>query len=161
MRIAIPVTDGQVSQHFGHCHQFIFFEVDQEKQVIISRESIAPPPHEPGVLPAWIAERGADVVIAGGMGQRAQQMLVRSGAEVVAGVPPSDPVSVVEQYLAGTIQPDENPCDHGDAHGQPDQKRHCASSHASASRTDAAELVHKAFKTRGTATAKVPEEVSN
>ena len=33
--------------------------------------ALVPPPHEPGVLPGWLHHLGADVIIAGGMGQRA------------------------------------------------------------------------------------------
>jgi hypothetical protein len=38
------------------------------------KETLAHPPHEPGVLPSWLHELGADVIIAGGMGQCASSL---------------------------------------------------------------------------------------
>ncbi len=33
--IAIPVANGQLCLHFGHCQQFALFEVDLAKQQIV------------------------------------------------------------------------------------------------------------------------------
>jgi hypothetical protein len=41
------------------------------------KETFVPPPHEPGVLPTWLHELGADVIIAGGMRQRVLVCFVR------------------------------------------------------------------------------------
>ncbi|MCK7542001.1 MAG: hypothetical protein MZV63_69485 [Marinilabiliales bacterium] len=37
----------------------------------LKKHSSHPRPHEPGLLPGWLAEKGVTDVIAGGMGQRA------------------------------------------------------------------------------------------
>jgi len=52
------------------------------------------------------------VIIAGGMGYRAQQLFAQNGIKVVVGAPGNDPESVVSDYLNGTLQTGENPCDH-------------------------------------------------
>jgi predicted Fe-Mo cluster-binding NifX family protein len=70
------------------------------------------PPHEPGLLPRWLHERGADVIIAGGMGQRAQQLFAQSGMTVVVGAPAETPEQLASAYLSGTLQAGENICDH-------------------------------------------------
>jgi len=112
MRIAVPVVDGQLAQHFGHCEQFMLFEVDAEERTVRGPETVASPPHQPGLLPQWLKELGADVIIAGGMGTRAQELFARSGIEAIVGVDMSDPRAIAEQYLAGNLQAGENICDH-------------------------------------------------
>ncbi len=74
MIIAIPTAGAALCAHFGHCEEFLFFEVDRSAQQIVGKKGIQPPPHQPGMLPPWIKEQGADIVICGGMGMRAQQL---------------------------------------------------------------------------------------
>jgi predicted Fe-Mo cluster-binding NifX family protein len=112
MRIAIPLADGKLAMHFGHCERFALVDVDQQKNVISAREDIVPPPHQPGLLPPWLAERGATLIIAGGMGQRAQDLFTNHGIRVLVGVPVDTPEELVQAYLAGTLQPGANVCDH-------------------------------------------------
>jgi len=71
-----------------------------------------PPTHEPGVLPRWLNEQGADVAIVGGMGERAQQLLRENGIEVITGAPMDSPESLANQYLSNTLVLGENLCDH-------------------------------------------------
>ena len=64
------------------------------------------------MLPAWLAEQGANLVLAGGMGGRAIQLFADQGVEVIVGVPQLDPESLVRAYLAGEIGAGANACDH-------------------------------------------------
>ena len=112
MRIAIPVVDGVVARHFGHCQQFALLDVETDSKRIVTKEFVDAPDHQPGLLPGWLAERGANVIIAGGMGVRAQQLFAQQGIEVLAGSAVQDPEAAVEAYLAGTLETSENPCDH-------------------------------------------------
>jgi predicted Fe-Mo cluster-binding NifX family protein len=112
MKIAIPLADGRLAMHFGHCERFALVDVDSEGKRILKREDVVAPPHQPGLLPAWLAERGANVIIAGGMGQRAQGLFAERGIEVVVGAPAETPERLVGDYLAGTLQSGDNVCDH-------------------------------------------------
>ena len=113
MRIAIPLADGRLSSHFGHCDQFALVDVDEPTKEIRATALHAPPAHAPGALPAWLAEQGAEVVIAGGIGQRAQQLFTASGIDVVVGAPASaQPQELVRAYLDGTLAGGQNVCDH-------------------------------------------------
>jgi predicted Fe-Mo cluster-binding NifX family protein len=112
MRIAVPLAEGRLAMHFGHCQQFALLDADPDTRRILKREDIAAPPHQPGLLPAWLAERGATVIIAGGMGQRAQGLFAERGIEVVVGAPAEVPERLVEDYLAGTLASGDNVCDH-------------------------------------------------
>ena len=112
MRIAIPLAGGQLAAHFGHCEQFAFFDVDVEKKAITDRTFADSPDHQPGLLPRWLAEHGANIIIAGGMGSRAQSLFTENQIEVIVGTDIADPESIVEAYLAGTLQTGGNICDH-------------------------------------------------
>lgn len=108
--IAVPVTDGKLAAHFGHCENFAFMETEHGK--LLNTEMRKPPAHEPGVLPEWLHEQGADVVIVGGMGQRAQDLLRQKGVEVLIGAPMDSPESLAHQYLSNTLMTGDNLCDH-------------------------------------------------
>jgi predicted Fe-Mo cluster-binding NifX family protein len=110
--IAVPVENGKLASHFGHCAHFDLMELDNEKQDIISRSRVEAPPHEPGLLPGWLAERGVTLVIAGGMGSRAQTLFAQHGLELVLGAPQDEPESLARRFLAGTLVAGANQCDH-------------------------------------------------
>lgn len=112
MRIAIPIADGKLCMHFGHCERFALLDADQVQGKVVKREDVEPPPHAPGLLPPWLAQRGVHCVIAGGMGQRAQQLLVEQGVKVIVGAPSETPEKLVEEYLSGKLKPGANICDH-------------------------------------------------
>jgi len=112
MKIAIPLVEGRLCMHFGHCEEFAIVEAEVKDKKIVNKTLIVPPPHEPGLLPKWIQGQGADVVIAGGMGQRAQQLFTQNGIVVVVGAPSETPESLVEAYLNKSLQTGENVCDH-------------------------------------------------
>jgi len=112
MKIAIPLADGKLSMHFGHCERFALVDVNPAEKKILKREDITAPPHEPGLLPPWLAERGVTIIIAGGMGQRAQKLFAEQGIQVVVGAPDETPERLVGDFLAGKLQSGENICDH-------------------------------------------------
>lgn len=112
MIIAIPVCANKLDLHFGHCKEFALIKVDLEKKSILSRENIQAPPHQPGLLPPWLAKQGVNVVIAGGMGQRAQDLFIKENIKVLTGAPEESPEKLVNAYLTNTLQLGENCCDH-------------------------------------------------
>lgn len=110
MRVAVPVADGKLNMHFGHCETLALLDVKDRS--IIGREDIAAPPHEPGLLPRWLAEREVDVVIAGGMGQRAQSLFAEQNIQVVIGAGSETPEVLVASFLNGELISGVNVCDH-------------------------------------------------
>lgn len=112
MKIAIPMVENVLCMHFGHCEQFALIDVDDGTKAISRRENLTPPPHEPGLLPPWLAERGVTRVIAGGMGQRAQAIFAENGIDVIVGAPAAAPEDLVRSFLDGTLEVGENTCDH-------------------------------------------------
>ena len=112
MRIAIPLAQGNLSLHFGHCDEFAIFDIDDNTKKVISRKDETPPGHEPGVLPRWLHENNVSVIIAGGMGQRAQQLFEQNKIAVVIGAADNAPEQLVLQYLTGQLECGQNICDH-------------------------------------------------
>ncbi|KPJ66067.1 MAG: chromosome partitioning protein ParA [Coxiella sp. DG_40] len=112
MRIAIPLAQGKLSLHFGHCDQFAIFDIDDKTSKVINRKDAAPPAHAPGVLPKWLHENNVSVIITGGMGQRAQQLFTQNNIEVVTGVSAQSPEELVSAYLENTLETGDNICDH-------------------------------------------------
>ena len=112
MKIAIPLAAGRLTMHFGHCEEFAILEVDEQSKEILNKSTYTPPPHAPGALPRWLHEQGADVIITGGMGQRAQQLFAQNGITVVVGAPTDSPEHLASTYLEGTLQTGGNLCDH-------------------------------------------------
>ena len=112
MRIAIPLADGRLAMHFGHCGQFAFVDVDEAAKQVLQTSLLSPPPHEPGLLPRWLHEHGVHLVIAGGMGQRALDLFAQNGVRVVVGAPSDAPSTIVAAYLDGKLAAGKNACDH-------------------------------------------------
>ncbi len=110
MKFAIPLAEGKLTAHFGHCQEFALVEV--EGNVIKNKETLVPPPHEPGVLPKWLHDQGANVIIAGGMGARALDLFAQNDIKVIVGASALTPEELVKQYLDNTLQTGGNVCDH-------------------------------------------------
>jgi len=110
IRFAVPTNDRKLCAHFGHCAEFAI--IDVENNAILAESYITPPPHEPGLLPGWLSERGVNQIIAGGMGQRAQQLFAESNVNVITGALGEFPCEVVENYLNGSLVTGINTCDH-------------------------------------------------
>ena len=121
MRIAIPVSEGQLAPHFGHSRRFALLEVDAAGKRITSSTEVDAPEHMPGRLPAWLKARGVDVGIAGGRGARAQSHVAAASIEVITGAPAASVTALAEQFLAGTLASRPSACTHsGPCHGRLD-----------------------------------------
>jgi predicted Fe-Mo cluster-binding NifX family protein len=110
MKFAIPLAEGKLTAHFGHCQEFAL--VDVEDNAVKKTQTLVPPPHEPGVLPKWLHDLGANVIIAGGMGARALDLFAQNDIKVVVGAKALAPEELVKQYLDNTLQVGGNVCDH-------------------------------------------------
>ena len=108
--IAIPTSNNCLCQHFGHCEKFALFQVEEGK--ITSESYLVPPPHEPGVLPAWLASQGANYIIAGGMGHRAISLFNQQNITVLIGAEAKPARTLVEDFMNNELKTGVNMCDH-------------------------------------------------
>ncbi len=112
MRYAVPLANGVLSAHFGHCDEFALVDVNPDTGQVEEVNKAKAPSYAPGALPAWLSENGAGIIIAAGMGQRAQQLFHKSGIQVVLGAQEAPPEELVRAHLAGALDTGDNICDH-------------------------------------------------
>ncbi len=110
MKFAIPLVNGKLMPHFGHCQEFALIDVEDKQ--IKKKEILIPPPHEPGVLPKWLSDLETNVVITGGMGNKAKSLFDLHKITVIIGAPELEPEELVNRYLDNTLVAGDNPCDH-------------------------------------------------
>lgn len=107
MRIAVASEGQSVAGHFGHCDSFIIF--DAENGAILNTESVPNPGHRPGFLPNFLADRGVNVIISGGMGGGAVEIFNERNVEVVVGAS-GEAKDAVERYLRGELKSTGSVC---------------------------------------------------
>lgn len=113
-KIAIPLENGILCAHFGHCEQFAILEVVNNK--ITEIKEITPPQHVPGLYPKWIAEFGVTDVIAGGMGQKAINLFHAEKINVFVGAPANTATEIVTDFLLNKLTLNANYCNHDENH---------------------------------------------
>ncbi|MCD6495691.1 MAG: NifB/NifX family molybdenum-iron cluster-binding protein [Candidatus Aenigmarchaeota archaeon] len=118
MKISFASEDGKgldsmLAHHFGRCPYYIFVEVDGKKTGKV--ENMKNPffdGHEPGIVPSFIAEQKADVIVAGGMGPQAIKWFEQLGVKAIT-TEPKKIGAILSDYLEGKLSEAE-PCDeHG------------------------------------------------
>lgn len=107
MKIAVAAVGNSVAEHFGRCESFIFF--DAEKGKILSEKTVPNPGHKPGFLPNFLADNGAKVIIAGGMGGGAVDIFNERGVEVVVGAG-GDARAAAGAYVKGELRSTGSVC---------------------------------------------------
>ncbi|MGQ9673738.1 MAG: NifB/NifX family molybdenum-iron cluster-binding protein [Candidatus Aminicenantales bacterium] len=110
MKVAIASDNGYVSAHFGRCSSYTMVEIERER--ITGRQEIANPGHSPGFLPGFLAEKGVNVIIAGGMGPRAQGLFAERNIQTITGVQ-GKVDEVIEKFIRHELEPGRDLCDHG------------------------------------------------
>jgi predicted Fe-Mo cluster-binding NifX family protein len=119
-KYAVPTQNRKLCAHFGHCENFAVLEV--EDGAIVKEEYLTPPAHQPGSYPAFLASRGVNTIIAGGMGAMAQNLFAQNGIEVVMGVGSEEPSALVVRHLQKELESGQNLCDSDHGH---DHEGHC------------------------------------
>lgn len=113
MKLAVATDGTMVAAHFGRCEAYTL--VDVAGGQVGGREVVANPGHEPGFLPRFLAGLGVDVIVAGGMGPRAQGLFAERGIRTVVGV--TGPVDkALEHFAAGRLAAGDSLCEHGPGH---------------------------------------------
>jgi predicted Fe-Mo cluster-binding NifX family protein len=114
MIICIAAENGSVCSHFGHCPEFVLFEVEGEE--VRRLKSVANPGHAPGTLPPILKEWGVTHVVAGGMGARAVELFRSMGVEVYTGCQ-GGLEDVARSLAAGKLQSSGATCEHHGGRG--------------------------------------------
>ncbi len=115
-RIAIPLENGVLCAHFGHCQTFAIVQVNNGQ--VESVEEFSPPEHVPGLYPRWVASFGVTDVIAGGMGHKAITLFNEQKINAYVGAPIKPAKELVEDFLADRLALTANYCNHDHTCGQ-------------------------------------------
>jgi predicted Fe-Mo cluster-binding NifX family protein len=123
MKIAVPVTkENQIDSHFGHCESYGVFTISDNNEIaeIKSVES----PQGCGCksdIASVLAADGVSVMLAGGIGGGAINVLNNSGIEVIRGCS-GDATEVVKLYLSGLVEDSGSSCHQHEIHHQAGQQ---------------------------------------
>jgi len=110
LRIAVPTLNNSLTAHFGHCEKFAIIDIEDNR--IASEIYVTPPIHQPGVYPQFLAQKNVDLIIAGGMGMKAQQLFAQNNIKVYIGVSQGTPQELAMDYINNQLQTGDNLCDH-------------------------------------------------
>ncbi len=103
-KIAIPVTkSNQIDDHFGHCEFYGIYTIS-EKNEILDVQTIK---SEQGCgcksnIASVLAKNGVTIMLAGGIGDGAINVLNNSGIQVIRGCS-GNATDIVKQYVEGKI----------------------------------------------------------
>ena len=110
VKLAIPSENEKLCSHFGHCQQFAIYNIENDK--ILKSEFVNTPEHTPGAFPKFLNELGVKVVIAGGMGNKAQAHFKNQGIELITGADEPELNILVQNYIEGKLESKEVKCNH-------------------------------------------------
>lgn len=104
MKIAVTYDAGQIWQHFGKTASFKIYDVSDGKILYSMVAGTEGASH--GALAAFLANKGIDTVICGGVGAPMVGKLQALGIKVIPGVT-GNADEAVQAMLGGTLQPNE------------------------------------------------------
>lgn len=112
--IAVTMEDGQIFQHFGHTRFFELYEI--KGGAVASRRTLDAEGSGHSALGGLLRENGVNLLICGGIGGGAKNVLAAAGIELISGV--SGPVDeAVQLYLEGKLHDDPSAeCTHHHGH---------------------------------------------
>ncbi|MCU0362546.1 MAG: dinitrogenase iron-molybdenum cofactor biosynthesis protein [Bacteroidales bacterium] len=117
MKIAVPVSsENTIDGHFGHCESYKVFTVTEKKE--ISDVKNVQSPQGCGCksdIASVLAADGVTVMLAGGIGGGAINVLNSNGIEVVRGCS-GNATEVVKAFLSGQINDSGSSCSQHEAH---------------------------------------------
>ena len=116
MIVAVTYENGEIYQHFGHTPRFEIYDIRDGK--ITDSRLVDTEDCGHSALAGFLADRGVDVLICGGIGEGAQNALNKAGIKFYGGVSGRTD-EAVRDFIDGTLRFDPNVrCSHHDSmHG--------------------------------------------
>lgn len=105
-RVAIPITNNQLSEYFGGCHHYEIFEI--EKGVTGKQSASLPEGIVLEELPNWLQKQGITDVIAYKVNREIISLFASKKLNLFIGIPINTPENLIEDYLNGTLTSDKN-----------------------------------------------------
>lgn len=117
MKIAIPVTrENRVDDHFGHCEFYGVYTISEKNEIvdvqtIKSEQGCGCKSNIAGVL----ANQGVTIMLAGGIGVGAINVLNQWGIDVVRGCS-GNAAEIVKEYVSGNLTDSGESCHQHEQH---------------------------------------------
>lgn len=109
MKIAVPTIGDQIDQHFGHCEKYSIYTIEgkaiKAEETMESPQSCGCKSNAAGTL----AQRGVKILIAGGIGAGAINVLASNGIKTIRGAS-GTAKSAVEQFLRDELVDQGDTC---------------------------------------------------
>ncbi len=104
-RIAIPVTNNQLSEFFGTCNHYEVFEIERR----VSKSYVLQVPIEMDIieLPGWLEKNSITDVIAYRVNREIISLFASRKVNLFVGVPLDTPQNLVGKYLQGRLESDK------------------------------------------------------
>lgn len=104
-RVAIPVTNEQLSEFFGECSHYEIFEIDGK--IVDRKAANFPAGTVTTELPGWLEEIGITDVITFMVSPKIINLFASKKVNLFVGVPIDSPQNLIEAYLQGKLESDE------------------------------------------------------
>ena len=119
IKLAIPTNGNVVDNHFGHCELYTIITIDDNRT--ITGIEYLPSNHGCGCksdIAGIFQKIGVSLMLAGGIGEGAIQVLNRHGIEVIRGCS-GDVNTLAEMYISGELADSGVSCaQHEHQHGE-------------------------------------------
>lgn len=109
LKVALSCEGDSVSAHFGRCQKYVLASI--EDGILKEKQEVLNPGHEPGFLPLFLKQQGVNVMIAGGAGPRAVEILKQNGIDCILGVS-GNVNQVLDLFMQGKLEAGESSCSH-------------------------------------------------
>ncbi len=115
MKIALPTRGNRIDEHFGHCEFYTIFTVENGE--VLKKENLG---SAQGCgcksnIAADLQQMGVSLMLAGGIGAGAINVLAAHGIQVVRGCT-GDVDQAVNLYLKGELADSGESCNHHEHH---------------------------------------------
>jgi len=104
-RVAIPVFEGQLSEHFGQCDHYEIFEIDNA--TVKNKVSEIPPKEYVTKLPEWASIEGITDIIVYRIDKRIITLFAPLRINLFVGIHIDTPRNLIEDYINGRLKSDE------------------------------------------------------
>jgi predicted Fe-Mo cluster-binding NifX family protein len=123
MKIAVPITpSNEIDSHFGHCAFYNVYTISNQQITDIEKMDSPQGCGCKSNIANVLASKGVTLMLAGGIGEGAINVLNFSGIDVIRGCS-GNATEVVNLYLAGSVQDSGFSCQHH--HEHEDQEHSC------------------------------------
>ena len=105
-RIAIPVTNGELSEYFGKCSHYLVFDIMGKR--INENELQVPGFEDVGRMPQWAMENGITDIITYKLDKKIIMLFSQYKINLFVGISRNTPGQLIEDFMNGKLVSDQD-----------------------------------------------------